>query len=86
MTVDPANAGLLNALREWRLGAAEGKPAYTVAHNRTLETIAELRPVSLDQLARIKGVGPTFVERHGAEVLALVGGAGVQLSDPLEAG
>ena len=57
-TVDPANAGLLNALREWRLGAAEGKPAYTVAHNRTLETIAELRPVSLDQLARIKGVGP----------------------------
>jgi ATP-dependent DNA helicase RecQ len=86
VTVDPANAGLLNALREWRLQAAEGKPAYTVAHNRTLETIAELRPVSLDQLARIKGVGPMFVERHGADVLALVDGAGVQLSDPREAG
>ena len=73
--VDPANAVLLDALREWRLQAADGKPAYTVAHNRTLETIAELRPASLDQLAGIKGVGPTFVERHGKEVLALVGGA-----------
>jgi ATP-dependent DNA helicase RecQ len=74
---DPANAGLLNALREWRIQAAVGKPAYTVAHNRTLETIAELRPTSLDQLARIRGVGPTFVERHGAEVLALVDDAGL---------
>jgi ATP-dependent DNA helicase RecQ len=74
--VDPANAPLLDALRAWRIRAAEGKPAYTVAHNRTLETIAELRPGSLDQLARIKGVGPTFVERHGADVLALVDGAG----------
>jgi ATP-dependent DNA helicase RecQ len=73
--VDPANAGLLNALRAWRVQAANGKPAYIVAYNRTLETIAELRPTSLDELARIKGVGPTFVERHGADVLALVGDA-----------
>ena len=73
--LDAANTVLLDALREWRLQAADGKPAYTVAHNRTLETIAELRPASLDQLAGIKGVGPTFVERHGKEVLALVGGA-----------
>jgi ATP-dependent DNA helicase RecQ len=72
-SVDPANVALLNALREWRSQAADGKPAYTIAHNRTLETIAEVRPGSLDELARIKGVGPTFVERHGAEVLALVG-------------
>jgi len=73
--VDPANAPLLNALREWRVQAADGKPAYTVAHNRTLETIAEERPISIDALARIRGVGPTFIERHGAEVLALVGDA-----------
>jgi ATP-dependent DNA helicase RecQ len=71
--VDPADEGLLEALRAWRMRASEGKPAYTVAHNSTLESIAALRPSSLDELATIKGVGPAFVERHGEQVLALVG-------------
>jgi ATP-dependent DNA helicase RecQ len=62
-------------LREWRLQAADGKPAYTAAHNRTLELIAAARPESTDQLAQIKGVGPTFLERHEAQMLALVGDA-----------
>ncbi len=66
------DAPLLEALRQWRLRAAEGKPAYTVAHNRTLAAIAGLRPGTLEALAEIPGVGPTFVERHGTNVLALV--------------
>jgi ATP-dependent DNA helicase RecQ len=70
--LDPADLGLLESLREWRLRASNGKPAYTVAHNSTLESIATLRPRSLDELAEIKGIGPAFVERHGEEVLALV--------------
>jgi ATP-dependent DNA helicase RecQ len=70
--VDPADEPLVAALRQWRARAAEGKPAYTVAHNRTLEAIAALRPSSVDELARVKGVGPTFLERHGADVLALI--------------
>jgi superfamily II DNA helicase RecQ len=53
--------------------ASDGKPAYTVAHNSTLETIASLRPSSLAELAQIKGIGPAFVERHGEAVLAIVG-------------
>jgi ATP-dependent DNA helicase RecQ len=60
------------ALRQWRARAADGKPAYTVAHNRTLEAIAALRPSSVDELAQVKGVGPTFLERHGVDVLALI--------------
>ena len=70
--VDPADAGLLEALRKWRTGASNGKPAYTVAHNSTLESIAAIRPRSLPELATIKGIGPAFVERHGQDVLALV--------------
>ena len=70
----PADAGLLEALKAWRMQASDGKPAYTVAHNSTLESIAALRPSTLDELAAIRGVGPTFVERHGAQVLALVAG------------
>jgi ATP-dependent DNA helicase RecQ len=72
--VDPADVGLLETLREWRVRASNGKPAYTVAHNSTLESIAARRPSSLGELATIKGVGPAFVERHGENVLALVGG------------
>ncbi len=70
--LDPAALPLLETLREWRMRASDGKPAYTVAHNSTLEAIATLRPASSEQLAGIKGVGPAFVERHGTEVLALV--------------
>jgi ATP-dependent DNA helicase RecQ len=73
--LDPADVGLLEALRAWRGRASNGKPAYTVAHNSTLESIAALRPSSLHELARIKGVGPAFVERHGAAVLELVAGS-----------
>jgi RecQ family ATP-dependent DNA helicase len=73
--LDPADAGLLERLREWRIRASNGKPAYTVAHNSTLESIASLRPSSVTELAGIKGVGPAFVERHGEDVLSLVAAA-----------
>ena len=59
-------------LKAWRLRAAAGKPAYTVAHNRTLEAIAASRPEGPDALARIHGIGPAFVSRHAADVLDLV--------------
>ena len=57
--IDPADAPVVAVLREWRVRAAAGKPAYTVAHNRTLEAIAALRPTSIDELSQVKGVGPT---------------------------
>ncbi|HWD84676.1 MAG TPA: ATP-dependent DNA helicase RecQ [Solirubrobacteraceae bacterium] len=66
------DAELLEVLRTWRFKAADGKPAYTIAHNRTLETIASLRPTSLSELGEISGIGPAFIERHGPQVLALV--------------
>jgi ATP-dependent DNA helicase RecQ len=73
--LNPADAAVLAALRDWRARAADGKPAYTVAHNRTLEAIAALRPMSRHELAQIKGVGPAFIERHGPDVLALLAAA-----------
>jgi len=65
---------LLEALRAWRLRAAAGKPAYTVAHNRTLEAIAASRPDGVGALAGIHGIGPAFVSRHAGEVLDIVAG------------
>ena len=65
---------LFDALRAWRAQASEGKPAYTVAHNATLAEIASSRPRSLAQLAAIRGVGPSFIDRHGTRVLEVVQG------------
>jgi RecQ family ATP-dependent DNA helicase len=70
--LSPADAPLFEALKEWRLGAAEGKPAYTVAHNKTLAAIAALRPADADRLLAIAGVGPSFVSKYADEVLAIV--------------
>jgi RecQ family ATP-dependent DNA helicase len=66
------DAPLFEQLKEWRLRAAAGKPAYTVAHNSTLATIAAGRPANDDALLAIKGIGPGFVSKHAAEVLAIV--------------
>jgi RecQ family ATP-dependent DNA helicase len=66
------DAPLFEQLKEWRLRAADGKPAFTVAHNSTLETIAATRPASDDALLAIKGIGPSFVSKHAPEVLAIV--------------
>jgi ATP-dependent DNA helicase RecQ len=70
--LSPEDESLLEALRAWRLKAARGKPAYTVANNRTLEAIAASRPRDEACLATIHGVGPAFMRRHGSAVLELV--------------
>jgi ATP-dependent DNA helicase RecQ len=70
--VSEADQPLLDALKAWRSRVSAGKPAYTVAHNSTLQLIATLRPTSLDELETIRGVGPAFVDRYGEQVLALV--------------
>jgi RecQ family ATP-dependent DNA helicase len=74
-----ADAPLFEALKVWRLGAADGKPAFTVAHNSTLSAIAATRPGDEQSLGAIRGVGPSFIAKHAPEVLEIVrngGGAG----------
>ncbi len=68
----PADAPLFEALKAWRLRAAEGKPAYTVANNRTLSAIAAVRPGDADALIAISGVGPGFISKYAPEVLAII--------------
>jgi RecQ family ATP-dependent DNA helicase len=67
-----ADAPLFEALKTWRLRAAEGKPAYTVANNKTLAAIAARRPTSEDGLVAISGVGPSFIEKFAPDVLELI--------------
>jgi ATP-dependent DNA helicase RecQ len=70
--LSPEGEALLEELRTWRLRAAAGKPAYTVANNRTLEAIADSRPGDVESLAQIHGVGPAFIKRYAEDVLELV--------------
>jgi DNA helicase-2/ATP-dependent DNA helicase PcrA len=69
---------LLEALRRWRRerSGADGVPAYVVFHDTTLAEIADARPRNLPALRRIRGLGPTKLERYGAEILAVIAGAG----------
>jgi RecQ family ATP-dependent DNA helicase len=70
--LSPADAPLFEALKTWRLGAAAGKPAFTVASNKTLAAIAAARPQSEDALLAISGVGPAFIEKYAPEALELI--------------
>ena len=65
---------LLDALRRWRRerSIADGVPAYVVFHDTTLAEIADVRPRSLPALRRVRGMGPTKLERYGEEILAVI--------------
>jgi superfamily I DNA/RNA helicase len=65
---------LMSALRTWRTGRAreDAVPAYVVAHDQTLAAIADLRPTSLAALRRVRGMGPTKLDRYGEEILAVI--------------
>jgi ATP-dependent DNA helicase RecQ len=67
---EPVDDHEFERLRRWRFERTEGKPAYTVAANAALEEILRRQPSDLDQLFAVRGIGPTFCERHGESLLA----------------
>jgi len=69
-----ADAGLLEQLKAWRLEQARGQsvPAYVILHDRTLAEIAASRPVDIDALAAISGIGAKKLERYGDALLELI--------------
>ncbi len=70
---EPVDEAQYEKLREWRLGRAEGKPAFTVAANTVLEEILRRRPGSSEELIEIRGIGPAFCEKHGESLLEALG-------------
>ena len=78
---DRAPAGpadpLFEALRARRreLAAEAGVPPYVIFHDSTLRGIAETRPATLAELARVQGVGEAKLNRYGEAMLAAVAGA-----------
>ncbi len=76
MMVSEGDAPLLSALKAKRRELAEAArvPAYVIFPDRTLIEMAENRPSSLDDMARIAGVGAKKLERYGRIFLEVIAG------------
>jgi ATP-dependent DNA helicase RecQ len=77
VALDAAAENLWQALRAWRLDEARRQelPPYVIFHDATLIEVARRRPVSLDALADIPGIGRSKLDRYGAAVLRITGEA-----------
>ena len=66
--------GLVERLRQWRLERSreDGVPAFVVFHDSTLRELAAAQPQSRGELASIKGLGPTKLERYGDDLLVVL--------------
>jgi DNA helicase-2/ATP-dependent DNA helicase PcrA len=82
------DAELFGRLRVWRKAQAEAQsvPPYVVFSDATLVAIADSRPTSRAELARISGVGPTKLDRYADPVLEVLGGADPTSVAPVEVG
>ncbi|MGH1452849.1 MAG: DNA helicase RecQ [Paracoccaceae bacterium] len=79
--VGEEDAPLLSALKAKRRGLAESAnvPAYVIFTDKTLIEMAETRPQTLDQMARISGVGAKKLERYGREFLTVINSGAAQM-------
>jgi ATP-dependent DNA helicase RecQ len=75
--ISDENEPLLSALKAKRRALAEAAsvPAYIIFPDRTLIEMAERRPVTLDQMAAISGVGAKKLESFGAAFLEVITGS-----------
>lgn len=66
--------GLFEALRSWRAETARelGMPAYIVFGDATLRALAEHRPVAMEDLDGITGIGAKKRAAYGEAVLAVI--------------
>ncbi|SDK50986.1 DNA helicase RecQ [Paracoccus chinensis] len=74
--VEEEDAPLLSALKAKRRALAEAQrvPAYVIFPDRTLIEMAQVRPQTLDDMARIGGVGAKKLESYGAAFLSVIAG------------
>jgi ATP-dependent DNA helicase RecQ len=69
-----ADPEILGRLRSWRTEEARKRsvPPYVIFHDRTLAAVAAARPSDLDNLAKIKGIGPAKLAAYGKELLIVL--------------
>lgn len=74
-TVETADVGLWEALRECRRQLAEqhGVPPYVIFHDSSLQDMCRLLPQTLDQFGLISGVGERKRDKYGPAFIRVIG-------------
>lgn len=69
------DSALLIALKEYRssLAVKNKRPPFHFFHDQVLKEIAGLKPVSLEKLALITGIGPKKLADYGRDLLTIIG-------------
>ena len=62
---------VLRALRK-QLADEQGLPPYVIFHDATLRELAQKRPATLDQFARIRGIGEAKLSRYGERFIEAI--------------
>ena len=72
---DEAETLLLERLKHWRRekAQAQGVPVYIISTNSQITEVVRRKPRSMDALRGIRGFGKKKTERHGGELLDIVG-------------
>ncbi len=67
---------MIERLKAWRLdqARAQGVPAYVVFNDKTLESLAALRPATSEALLEVPGIGPAKLDAYGDELLDVLSG------------
>jgi len=68
------NGTVFEALRSWRSGVAKAQqvPPYVIFHDAVLREIAAVQPKTSDELAEIRGMGGSKLQRYGESLLKLL--------------
>jgi DNA topoisomerase III len=66
---------LREVLRAWRAAEAKkkGVPAFRIMADRVMDGILAAQPADEEELLSVSGVGPKLVEKHGAQILRMLG-------------
>ncbi|WP_094228866.1 HRDC domain-containing protein [Methanolobus psychrotolerans] len=74
---------LFKVLREWRAERSkeEGVPPYIICNNMQLAKVAVTRPLSLNALQAIEGIGKGKTEKYGRDILGIIASHGQQVAE-----
>ena len=84
-TLNPAAEKLFEQLRAWRTEQARPTrtPAFLILPDAVLRAIAHAAPQNLTALHAVPGMGPSKVDRYGADLIALCRGDRSPTSKPI---
>lgn len=73
-TSDLEHPELVERIKKWRneQASAQGLPLYRIIHLNTIIQAAIVLPTSSKELLKVKGIGPSSVEKYGDELLEII--------------